>query len=256
VREFGQGVAYLMRGFAFWRRRPGVMSLGLAPAALVAIVFTAALVTLGVWLPGLTEAATPFADGWTPVWAILLRVGIGLATFGAALALAAVTFTAVTLIVGEPFYDRVWRAVEQDADGVVPDADGGFWRGVADAVGLVVRGIGVALAAWIIGLVPIVGGVAAAVVGVVLTGRLLADELTSRALAARGIRRRERRALLRRTGPRALGFGVATQLSFLVPLGAVVAMPAAVAGSTLLARDALALSSASSPSAPAPAARG
>jgi CysZ protein len=36
---------------------------------------------------------------------------------------------------------------------------------------------------------------------------------------------------------RVLGFGVATQLCFLVPLGAVATMPAAVAGSTLLAHS-------------------
>ena len=44
---------------------------------------------------------------------------------------------------------------------------------------------------------------------------------------------------MRRHRARVLGFGVATQLCFLVPLGAVATMPAAVAGSTLLARSLL-----------------
>jgi len=35
---------------------------------------------------------------------------------------------------------------------------------------------------------------------------------------------------------RTLGFGIATQLCFMVPLGAIITMPAAVAGSTILAR--------------------
>jgi CysZ protein len=34
----------------------------------------------------------------------------------------------------------------------------------------------------------------------------------------------------------ALGFGAATFVSFLIPLGAIVVMPAAVAGATLLSR--------------------
>ena len=38
---------------------------------------------------------------------------------------------------------------------------------------------------------------------------------------------------------RILGFGVATQLCFLVPLGAIITMPAAVAGATVLARSLL-----------------
>ena len=45
--------------------------------------------------------------------------------------------------------------------------------------------------------------------------------------------------LLRGHRAQLLGFGVATQLCFMIPLGAVFTMPAAVAGSTMLARSAL-----------------
>jgi len=83
----------------------------------------------------------------------------------------------------------------------------------------------------------LVGGFVGAVAGVLMTGWLLADELSSRALTARGIGGAERRALLRAHRARAWGFGVATQLCFFVPLGAVLIMPAAVAGSTVLARS-------------------
>ncbi|MDQ1129184.1 EI24 domain-containing protein [Microbacterium sp. SORGH_AS_0888] len=211
------------------------MALGLLPAAIVSLVLGAGLIALGASLPALTDAVTPFADGWPGVWAVLLRVTLGAAIFGAALALVAVTFTALTLMVGEPFYDRIWRATEERLTGAVPAEGTGFWRGVADALSLVARGAGVGVVCFLIGLVPLVGGVAAAVVGVAWTGWLLADELTSRALTARGIDRRGRRRLLRSARPRTLGFGIATQLFFLVPLGAVVTMPAAVVGATALA---------------------
>jgi CysZ protein len=49
----------------------------------------------------------------------------------------------------------------------------------------------------------------------------------------------ERRSLLRADRPTTLGFGVAVFVCFLIPLGAVLVMPAAVAGATLLARRAL-----------------
>ncbi|MFT4213350.1 MAG: hypothetical protein QM622_01035 [Microbacterium sp.] len=65
------------------------------------------------------------------------------------------------------------------------------------------------------------------------------DEPTSRGLSARGLGSGERRMLRRRHRARTLGFGVATQLCFLVPFGAVVTMPAAVAGSTLLGHSLL-----------------
>lgn len=234
LREFGRGAALLLRGFGGWGVRPGLMALGLIPAALVSLALGAGLIALAAALPALTDAATPFADGWPSVWAVLLRVTLGAATFGAALALVAVTFTALTLVVGEPFYDRIWRATEERLTGGVPEGDTGFWRGVADAASLIARGAGVGILSFLIGLVPVVGGVVGTVVGVTLTGWLLADELASRALTARGIDPRSRRALLRTARARVLGFGVATQLCFLLPLGAVVTMPAAVIGATAL----------------------
>jgi CysZ protein len=215
------------------------MALGLIPGTVVGIVFLAALVGWGFALPGLVDDWTPFADAWPPFWADVVRTAIGVASFGAALLVVVVSFTAVTLAVGEPFYDRIWRATERSATGTVPEADYGFWRAVGDSVRLILRGLLAAALAWLIGLVPFVGGALGFATGVALTGWLLADELTSRSLSARGFDRRARRAIIRAHRARALGFGVATQLCFLVPLGAVAVMPAAVAGSTLWTLSAL-----------------
>lgn len=239
MKEFLRGAALLGRGFGFWRRRPGVMALGFLPAALVAIVLLAGLIVWGVNLPRLTDAITPFADGWPGLWATVIRVTIGTALFGAALVLVAVTFTALTLIVGEPFYQRIWQSIEREQGGGVPDVAYGFWRSVGDGLSLLVRGILVAIAAALIGVIPVVGGIVGTVAGVLMTGWLIADELVARAMTARGLDRTARRALLKGHRARALGFGVAAQLCFLIPLGAVATMPAAVAGSTLLARSML-----------------
>lgn len=239
MHEFLQGARLLLRGLGQWRRSPGAMALGLIPGFLVGLVFGAALVAWAVLLGNVVDDWTPFADGWDPLWATVLRTAIGVASFGAAAFLAVVSFTAVTLTVGEPFYDRIWRATELTTTGRVPDAEYGFWRSVGDAVRLIARGALAALAAWLLGLIPFVGGVLGFTVGLLLTGWLLADELTSRSLAARGLDRRARRAVLRENRARALGFGVATQLCFLIPLGAVAVMPAAVAGSTLWTHAAL-----------------
>lgn len=239
MREFVRGVALLGRGFAYWRTRPGLMALGLIPAAIVGALFLAGLITLGASLPALTEAMTPFADGWPGIWATVIRVTVGTAIFAAALVLVAVSFTALTLVVGDPFYERIWRAVEADGGSPVAEAPYGFWRSVGDGLWLVVRGAGIALVATLIALIPAVGGVVSTVFAVSFTGWLLADELTSRALIARGLSPRDRRAVMRRHRGRMLGFGVATQLCFMIPLGAVVTMPAAVAGATLLGRELL-----------------
>lgn len=229
----------LLQGFAYWRRRPGLMLLGLVPALIVGLLLLGGFVALGAFLPGLTEALTPFADGWPSLWATALRFTIGTALVGAALVLVAISFTALTLLLGEPFYERIWRSVEAEQGDDRFEAPYGFWRSVGDALSLIGRGILIAILALALGFIPVVGGVLSAIGGVALTGWVVADELSSRGLTARGLSAAERKRLRRGHAARVLGFGVATQLCFLVPLGAVAAMPSAVAGSTLLARSLL-----------------
>ncbi len=237
MKEFVRGMSLLGRGFGYWRRLPRRMALGLIPAAIVGAFLLAGLITLAVNLPWIAESVTPFADGWPGLWVTVIRIAAGTAVLGAALVLVAVTFTALTLFVGDPFYERIWRAVEADLGETGLESGPGFWRSLGDGLSLLIRGLGVAIVAALLGFIPVVGAVAGTVVGVLLTGWLLAHELAGRGLSARGISSADQRVLLRRHRGLALGFGVATQLCFLIPLGAVASMPAAVAGSTLLARE-------------------
>lgn len=237
LREFAAGFGYLGRGYAMWRRRPRLMASGLLPAVISFVLLALALTALGFSLPRLVDWSTPFADGWQAGWRTALRLALGVVMFSGAAALAVVTFTALTLTIGDPFYERIHAQAEADLGPPLPAGGAGFWSGIVDGARLVVRGIGVAVVVALIGLLPGVGTPLAAVLGVVLTGRLLARELTARAFDAHGIDSSSRAALLRTWRWRVLGFGVATQLCFLVPLGAVITMPAAVVGATCLARE-------------------
>jgi len=239
VAELGAGIALLGRGFALWARRPGLMALGLLPALLVGIVLLAALTALVANAPALVAWATPFAEGWPELGRGLLRLLIAIATVVAGALLAIATFTGASLAVGEPVYDRIWRATEEELGGAPSGHGLGFWRGVGEGLLLVLRAAAVAPVLWLVGLLPVVGTVAAAVLGFVYGGRLMATELASRALAARGYDLAARRALIRTRQARVFGFGIAVQLCFLVPGGAVLVMPAAVAGATRLARSLL-----------------
>lgn len=233
LHEFGAGIRTLLRGFALWRTRPGLMALGLVPAVIAFAVLTALPVPLIVGMPSISAWLTPFAEGWAAPWQGLLRGAVGIVVVAAALALAAVVFSALTLTIGDPFYQRIWRAVETDLGSPPPADGGGFWTALAEGLRLVVLGV-------LIGLVPVASGVLAPVMGVVLTGRLLARELTGRSFDARDLTPADRAALFSASRAHVLGFGVATQLCVLVPGGAVAVMSAAVAGSTMLARDMMA----------------
>jgi CysZ protein len=240
ITEFFIGVSTLLRGFGYWRRRPGAMALGLIPAAIVFAILIVLIVLLVTNLDPVTIFLTGFAETWDEGWRNLLRLGLGLALVVGLIVLYAFAFTALTLLVGDWFYQRIWRAVETDlGEFTAAGPEPGFWRSAVDAARLVVRAIFTGLLIVLLGLVPLVGTVLAVVVGTFLSGRLVALELTTRPLEARGMTRQQRRAALRSHSPRVLGFGVAVHLCFLIPGGAVLVMPAAVAGSTVLAKHVL-----------------
>ena len=242
-REFFTGVGLLFRGFATWRTAPGRMILGLIPAVIVAAAFTVGLVILALNLATIATAVTPFAADWDRTWRDLLRGVIAIAFLIAALFLISSTFTTITLIVGQPFYELVWRHAESRL-GPIPDNAPGFWRaaalGIASALRMLVPTVLIGIVLFALGLIPVVGAVLAALLGAFVGGWFLVLELTGLAFDARGLTFRERRAALRSRRTLALGFGAAAYLLFLVPLGAVFVMPAAVAGSVLLTRRVLA----------------
>ncbi len=216
------------------------MALGLVPALLVLVGILAALVGL---LSGAGELAawlTPFADDWAGGLRSVVRLLLAFALVGGAVVVASLVFTGLTLAVGDPFYERIWAATEEML-GDPPAGDGvGWWRSVLDGLALAGLGLLMGLLVLVLGLLPVVGAAVGLVGGLLVSGRLLAGELLARPLEARGLDRHQRRELLRgRRGP-VWGFGLATQAFFLVPLGAVVVMPGAVAGATMLARDLLA----------------
>ncbi len=234
-----RGPSYLLRGLGMWRRRPGLMLLGMLPALLVLAAVLAALVGLLLHVGDLVAWATPFADDWAETLRGLLRVGLAVLVVLGFVVVSSLTFTAVTLTVGDPFYERIWAETERMLGGEVPDQGPGFWKSAKDGAALAGTGLLLGAGVFVLGLLPVVGTVVGLVLGVAVSGRLLAAELVSRALETRGMDRVARAEVLRRDRGAVLGFGVATQLCFLVPLGAVVVMPAAVVGATMLARDLL-----------------
>lgn len=236
---FRRGAGFLLQGLRLWRSRPGLMLLGLVPAVLVAILVGAALVGLLLTADDLIGWATPFADGWNDTVRDLFRLVLHvLVVLGAGL-LAVVTFTGLTLAVGDPFYERIWKAVELSLGGEVPDHGVGWVRGALDGLVLVVLGVATAIMVFAISLVPLVGAFVGAAVGLVVAGRVLAAELVSRPLENRGMDRAARRQLMAEHRRAMLGFGICVQACFLIPLGGILVMPAAVAGATYFAREVL-----------------
>lgn len=236
---FAHGAGFLFRGLKMWRQRPGLMLLGLIPALVVLFVLIGLLIAVVFLADDLIEWATPFADDWSDLWQGVLRIGLYVAVILGSMFLSVVTFTGLTLAVGDPFYEKIWKETELMLGGVVPDKGVGWLRGARDGIGLILLGIATTVAVFVTGLVPVIGPVIGPVLGLVVAGRLLAGELVSRALEARGMDRAAQKELLADHRSAMLGFGVVVQVCFFIPFGGVLMMPAAVVGSTMLAREAL-----------------
>ncbi|GGQ03324.1 CysZ protein [Actinomadura coerulea] len=243
-KDFFNGVGYLLRGIGWVARHPAQWLFGLIPALIVLAVYVAALVFLAYRIDDLAGWVTGFADGWSDAARTSARVVAGIALYGSAVFLSVITFTAVTLLVGDPFYESIAVRVEESQGGAPPEPDVPLLvqigRAVKDALILGAVALVFAVVFFACGFLPVVGQTVVPVVAALVSGYFLAGELTSIALERRGLRRRDRFARLKTRRPLAVGFGAATFVVFLIPLGAVLAMPGAVAGGTLLARERLA----------------
>jgi CysZ protein len=244
MRELLHGVGDLGRGFRFWATTPRLMLLGAIPALIVGAVWVGLFIALLSSLDGITSGLTSFAAGWDQRLRSALEVAVGVAVVVLAVVLGALSYTAVVLTVGDPFYERISRSVEERLGDAPAERDESVLRGVLraarDGLALLLASVLVGVASFLLGLIPLAGPVVGGVFGAVAGGWLLAVELTGTPFDARGFRQGDRRRILRRSGGRALGFGIATWLLFLVPFAAAVVMPAAVGGAAVLTRATLA----------------
>lgn len=231
------------RGLRMWVTSPGLMFLGVIPALIVGILYAAALVVLAFNLDAIATWLTPFAEEWGEPFRLGTRIAAALGVVAVTLLVVIATYTALTLAVGDPFYEKIWRRVEERLGGIRDEVEVPMWRsirvGIADSLRIVVFAALVGITLFVGGFIPVVGQTLVPVLGATTAGWVLAVELTGRVFEARGISPGQRRRVLKGSRALSLGFGVATYLLFLIPLGAILVMPAAVAGATLLGREAL-----------------
>ncbi|WP_327428420.1 EI24 domain-containing protein [Streptomyces sp. NBC_01236] len=245
MRDLGVGFNYLVQGQRWVARHGKQYEFGLVPGLITLVLYVGALVGLAVYGEDFVTWATPFADDWSSPWARLFRGFLTAVLFALALLLAVLTFTAVTLLIGQPFYENLSEKVDRDVspDGTAPESGLPLWRelwiSARDSLRIVVRAVLWATLLFALGFVPFIGQTVVPVIGFFVTGFFLTEELTAVALQRRRVDLRERLTLLRSRKMLVWGFGTPLGLAFLVPFVAVFLMPGAVAGATLMARDLL-----------------
>ncbi|GGX25009.1 membrane protein [Streptomyces malachitofuscus] len=245
MRDLGVGFRYLVKGQQWVGRHGRQFGFGLLPGLITLVLYAAALVALALWGADFVTWATPFADDWSSPWSGLFRGFLTAVLFALGLLMSVVTFTAVTLLVGQPFYENLSEKVDRDVspDGTAPESGlplmRELWISARDSLRIVVRALVWGVLLFALGFVPVVGQTVVPVVGFFVTGFFLTEELTSVALQRRRVEARERLALLRSRKTLVWGFGTPLAVAFIIPFVAVFLMPGAVAGATLMARDLL-----------------
>jgi CysZ protein len=240
--DFLRGVSFLARGVGMYARSPRLMLLGLIPAIIAALLLLGAFVVLLAFVDDISSTVTWFADDWSTGTRRTVRIVAGIAVGGAFLVISVVAYAGLTLVIGEPFYEAISRDVENRLGGVPNEVDIPFWRNLPRSIGDSLRLVGLTIVCgiplFIAGFIPLIGETVVPVIGALVAGWFLTHELVSVPFERRGLRLADRRRMLRGRRALALGFGTASFLCFLIPfVGAVLLMPAAVAGATLLSRD-------------------
>lgn len=224
---------------------PRLLLIGALPAILTTLLLLSGLVTLIVFVDEIADWLTPFADSWSDGWRTIVRLVVGLAMLGGAVFVSVLVFAALTLLIGGPFYEKIAAHVDASRDAVEGPVEAGggpeptWWSEAADSVRVLLRSVLYAVGLLVLGMIPLVGQSAVPILSACVAGWLITVELVGVAFSRRGLGLDDRRRALRSRRLLTLSFGVPAYLLCLVPLVAIIVLPAAVAGGTLLAREVL-----------------
>ncbi|MFI9814424.1 EI24 domain-containing protein [Saccharothrix variisporea] len=240
LRDFSTGVGLLAKGFGLVFRSPRLLLIGAIPALITTVLLVGSVIALGVWIDDIAAWATPFADDWNESLRAATRFVAGASIIGAFLAVGLLLFSAITLVIGGPFYEHIAETIEDEHLGGVPESQKVSWArsaavGIRDAIFLVGLAVLCAIPLFAAGFIPVVGQTVVPVIAVCVNATLLGIELTGIPFTRRGLKLTVRRRVLRSRRAVTLGFAVPTYLLCLVPLAALVVFPAAMAGGTVLA---------------------
>jgi len=233
---FGRGLGILLRS-------PRLLLLGALPAVLTSLLLIGGLVALVYWVDDLSALVTPFADDWAEGWRTAVRVSAGVAVTAAALVLGLLSFSALTLAIGAPFYELIAEKVEDDLGRLPVEAELPWWRllwlGLRDGLLLVLRSLLFIIPLLVLGFVPVLGQTVVPVLLALVTAWFFALELVAVPFYRRGMDLRQRREQLSRRRGLALGLGLPATLLCVVPLAAIIVMPVAFVGGVLVAQESL-----------------
>lgn len=230
--KFMRGPRALLKGVSWLFKHPRYLFLGALPAIISACLLATGLVFLIIFSGNIAEFIAPFASNFDSGISRIIKIALQSAIIAGGIVLAYTLFTAVALAIGDPIYSKISETVTSERGGEIKHAS--WSESTKGAAILAIKGIGVAIFAFLFGLLPVVGGFMGVVITWWLVPLFLAEELLGRTLDARGATYAEKKRHLKLDRKVVWSFGATSQLLFSIPLFPVVIMPAAVAGASIL----------------------
>src|SRR5256886_7334031 len=117
-KDFFTGIGLLGKGLGMYARSPGLILLGMLPALIAFVLLVTAFVLLVYFIQPETRALTWFADGWPKDAQDLVRLFAAVAVIGVGGFLAIIVYTGLTLLIGDPFYEKISERVEARLGGI------------------------------------------------------------------------------------------------------------------------------------------
>jgi CysZ protein len=238
--ELSRGIGDLGRGLRFLGARPALWKWVIAPSLVTLVLLIGAIVLVARLAGSLVAKVT----GWLPD--SLAGVGGGLLWIVVVAALsfgALLVFVAVAGMVAGPFCELLSEAIEEQVTGQPgpPFSLGAFLRGVVAGLAHGLRRLLAALAGLVvlfaIGLVPVVGTIAALALGGWFTARAAAYDCYDAVLSRRNLPYEGKLAYLARHRGRTLGLGAGVAGLLLIPGVNLLALGVGAAGATLAALE-------------------
>lgn len=242
--QLANGVRDVQRGLGAVRAHPGLWKWVLAPAVLTLGVFIALIAGVIHLIDPLVGWLIAHLPGWLASVAggLVRSVVTMVAVIGLAIG-ALFVFVAVAGMVTGPFNERLSEELEAALTGqrstpfslaaFVHDFALGVWHGLRRLIGSLIGLVFV----FALGFIPVVGTIAAMLLGAWLAAQGAAYDCYDAVLARRSLSYRAKLAYLARHRQRSLGLGAAVAGMLLVPGVNLVALGLGAAGATLAALE-------------------
>jgi len=240
MRDFTRGTGDLSRGLAAIRACPGAWKWLVAPALVTLLLIAAAIAGIAHVTDPLVRWVTDHLPSFLAGAAGALVEIILVAVLGLG---ALLIFTAVAGAIAGPFNERLSERIEAHLTGRPVPAFSlpGFLHelslGIVHGIRRVIVALLGAIVVFAIGLVPVVGTIAALVLGFWFVARGAAYDCYDAVLARRAMAYRDKLAYLERHRARTLGLGATVAALLLVPGVNLVALGLGAAGATVAAHS-------------------